>query len=163
MKKLIVIALAVIMALSLVLVLAACGGETYEGSCNYEHPWTAGAPDYGVKVKVTVKGDVITKVVLVDYAEWTRTSDPWAESTDKQPGDAGYQLGHDKTEAAYDQWLKDTFVGQKVADVLAWEATATKAGQTVGEGVPHLVGATQSCARIIVAVKDALSKIPAAE
>ena len=46
MKKLIVIALAVVMALS-VIAFAACGGEkTYEGEYSYAHPY---APDSGAK------------------------------------------------------------------------------------------------------------------
>ncbi|MCH5157258.1 MAG: FMN-binding protein [Clostridiales bacterium] len=160
MKKLIVIALAVVMALSLVLVLAACGGEQeLEGSCNYANKYDATKPDYGVKVKVTVKGDTIMKVELVDYAEWTRTTSTWTESTDKKAGDEGYQLGYTKTEAAYAQWLEDTFVGQKVDTVKGWTATATVDGQSVGEGVPCITGATQSSARIIVAVQNALSKL----
>ena len=160
MKKLIVIALAVVLALSMVVVLAACEKEqVLEGECHYEHPWTAGAPDYGVKVKVTVKGDRIVKVELVDYAEWTRTSNPWPEKEADEKGP--YQLGHDKTEAAYAGWLEETFAGAKIDTVKGWTATATKDGQSVGEGVPHLTGATQSCARIIVAVQNALAKLDA--
>ena len=74
MKKLIVIALAVVMALSLVLVLAACGGETYEGEYSYfalvyEGSTPTGVSTthkYGVKVHVTVNNGVITKVTVDD-------------------------------------------------------------------------------------------------
>ena len=163
MKKIIVIALAVVMALSLVLVLAACGGETYEGECHYANKWDSTKPDYGVKVKVTVKGDVITAVKIVDYPEWTRTTSSWTASEGKNPGDVGYQLGYAAAEAAYAAWIEKTFVGKTVAEVNAYQATATVDGQSVDTASAKLVGATQSAARIIVAVQNALSKIPAAE
>ena len=158
MKKLMVIALAVVMALSMVFVLAACGEEqTLEGECHYANAWSATSPDYGVKVKVVVKGDRIKSVELVDYPDWVRTTSTW---TEKQADDKGpYQLGYTKTEAAYAGWLEETFAGVKVDTVKGWTATATKDGQSVGEGVPYITGATQSSARIIVAVQNALSKL----
>ena len=154
MKKLIVIALAVVMALSLVLVLAACGGETVTGECKYENAWVAGKY-YGVKVDVTVKNGTITKVVLHSEEEtgWTRTS-----------ADNGTTWKvHDQVEAAYQEWLDNEIVGKTVEEVKAWVAVATKEGQSVTKG-PILKLSTgetaqQSSARIIVAVQDALSKL----
>ena len=153
MKKLIVIALAVVMALSVV-AFAACGGETVTGECSYENAWVAGKY-YGVKVDVTVKGDVITKVVLHSEEEtgWTRTS-----------ADNGTTWKvHDQVEAAYQNWLDTEIVGKTVAEVKAWVAVATKAEQKVTTG-PILKLSTgetaqQSSARIIVAVQNALSKL----
>ena len=156
MKKLIVIALAVVMALSLVLVLAACGEpEVVEGECSY----TSWGHTYGVKVKVTVQGDKIKSVELVDYPDWVRTTETWKETQADEEKGTPYQLGYEKTEAAYAQWLVDSFKGEKVDTVLGWEAAATADGQSVGEGVPCITGATQSSARIIVAVQNALSKL----
>ena len=156
MKKLIVIALAVVMALAVV-ALVACGGETYTGECHYDTQYGT----YGVEVKVTVKGDTITKVELVEHEGWVRTSASWGngEGQHQNEGD----LGHDAAEAAYAKWLADTFVGKTVAEVNAYVASATSDGQTVGTASANLAGATQSAARIIVAVQNALSKIPAAE
>lgn len=155
MKKILVIALAVILVVSAVCVLAACGSEeTVTGECKYENAWDS-TKFYGAKVDVTVKGGVITAVKLYTDAEtgWDRTSGGWKE--DQNPGD----LGHDKAEAAYDSWIKENIVGQKVATVQGWTASATKDGQSVGEGTPKIAGATQSTARIIVAVQNALSKL----
>ena len=173
MKKLIVIALAVVMALSLVLVLAACGEEkTYDGECSYGVKYNPeGDPSmYGVKVKVTVKGNVIKKVELVDYDAWTRTTkrDPdWAAGN---PGEAGFMLGYEKTEAAYPDYLKK-FEGKSVEDVKAIKITmisgtdnAAAASYTVtvaDKATWGIAGATQSAARIIAAVQNALSKIEA--
>ena len=159
MKKLIVIALAVVMALSLVLVLAACGEEqTVTGTCSYQN---ASGTTYGVEVKVTVKGDRITKVELVDHEGWVRTSSDqvWA-----LPENGGYgfnegDLGYEAAEAAYAGWLEETVVGQKVDTVKGWKATATADGQTITTEGIKLAGATQSAARIIVAIQDALSKL----
>ncbi|MCH5152619.1 MAG: hypothetical protein J1F68_01475 [Clostridiales bacterium] len=172
MKKLIVIALAVVMALSLVLVLAACGGETYEGECSYGVKYNPnGDPSmYGVKVKVTVNNGVITKVELVDYDAWTRTTkrDPdWAAG---KPGEAGFMLGYEKTEAAYPDFLTK-FEGKTVEEVKAIKITMISGTDNTAEASYTvtvadkanwaIAGATQSAARIIAAVQNALSKIPA--
>lgn len=160
MKKIIVIALAVVMMVSAVAVLAACGGETVTGECKYENNWSPGKY-YGAKVDVTVKNGVITKVKLYADSEtgWTRTSEGWTEN--KNPGD----LGHEKAEAAYEEWINNVFVGKTVDEVLAYKATANATEQFTGETKEgarpsyNLTGATQSAARIIVAVQNALSKI----
>ena len=149
MKKLIVIALAVVMAFAVV-AFAACGVSGEEkGTCSYDTQYGT----YGVEVKVTVKNGVITAVEIVDHEGWTRTSGTWKE--DQHPGDLGYA----KAEAAYQNWLDTKIVGQKVNTVLGWTATATSAEQSVGEGVPCIAGATQSSARFIVAIQDALNKL----
>ncbi len=148
MKKILVIALAVVMALSVVAFAACEKGETVTGECHYD----SYGHTYGVKVDVTVKGDVITAVKLYTEKEtgWVRTS--------ADNADLGW-TSHDKVEAAYDQWIKDTFVGKTVADVNAYKATATAESQTVETTGIAIQGGTQSSARIIVAVKDALSKL----
>ena len=150
MKKLIVIALAVVMTFAVVAFAACDNGETVTGECSYENKWNAGHY-YGVKVDVTVKGGVITAVKLYSEEDtgWVRTS-----------ADNGTSwTSHDAVEAAYDKWIEDTFVGKSVDTVKGWTVTVTQDAQTVGEGVPHITGGTQSSARIIVAVKNALSKL----
>ena len=152
MKKLIVIALAVVMTFAVVALAACDNGETVTGECSYES-W---GHTYGAKVDVTVKGGVITAVKLYTNEEaggWVRTSESWTEN--QNPGDLGYA----KTEAAYEKWIEDTFVGKTVEEVNAYVAAATADGQSVGTASAKLAGATQSSALIIVAVKNALSKL----
>ena len=153
MKKLIVIALAVVMALSVV-AFAACGAEeTVTGECSYENKWNPGHY-YGVKVDVTVKGGVITAVKLYSEQEtgWVRTS---------ANNDTTWKI-HDEVEEAYEGWIKENIVGQKVDTVNGWVATATQEGQTVTSGpILEVTGGTaqQSSARIIVAIQNALEKL----
>lgn len=152
MKKILVIALAVVLALG-VLAFAACEQpQTVTGECKYENKWTPGA-FYGAKVDVTVKGNTITAVKLYTDAEtgWTRTTTSW----EAKEG----QLGFDAAEKAYEAWIAKTFVGKTVAEVNAYKATATQDAQTVDTASANLAGATQSSARIIVAVQNALSKL----
>lgn len=152
MKKILVIALAVVMTFSIVAFAACAQPTTVTGECKYENAWVAGA-FYGAKVDVTVKGDKIVAVKLYTDEEtgWTRTTKSW----EAKEG----QLGYAAAEAAYEKWINDTFVGKTVAEVNAYVASATKDGQTVGTESAKLAGATQSSARIIVAVQDALSKL----
>ena len=158
MKKLIVIALAVVLALSMVVVLAACEKEqTVTGTCSYANPHGEGT--YGVEVKVTVKGDRIVKVELVDHEGWVRTSADMA---------AYGWTGHDATEKAYAQWLEDTFAGEKIETVKGWNAVADGSSFEIGGASTIVWGnkdagetAKQSAARIIVAVQNALSKLEA--
>ena len=153
MKKILVIALAAILVVSAVCVLAACGEEQkVTGSVDY----TSWSTNYGTKVDVVVKGGVIKSVTLYDdeQTNWVRTSTGWTEG--QHPGD----LGFTKAEAAYEKWINDNLVGQKVDTVLGWDVTVTADEQTVDkESVPHITGATQSSARIIKAVQNALSQL----
>ncbi len=152
MKKILVIALAIVLTLG-VLAFAACEEpQTVTGECKYENAWVEGAY-YGAKVDVTVKGNTITAVKLYTDAEtgWTRTTNSWTAE--------GGGLGYEATEAAYENWLTKTFVGKTVAEVNAYVATATQAEQSVGTDSAKLEGATQSSARIICAVQNALSKL----
>jgi len=154
MKKILVIALAVVMLVSVFALTACAQPQTVTGECSYENKWSAGNY-YGCKVDVTVKGNIITAVKLYTDAEtgWTRTSNGWKEGQNE--GD----LGFEKTEAAYEKYLNDTFVGKTVEEVNAIVATATQAEQSVTTEGWALTGATQSSARIIVAIQNALSKL----
>ena len=157
-SKILAVVIVAALAVAALVVFAACGGQTLTGEAHYQVSYDGGVTklDYGVKVDVTVKGDIITGVKL--YSEeatgWTRTS---ADNADH-----GW-TGHDATEAAYDKWINDNFVGANVADVLAWSASATAAGQHVYNGpiIEYAAGETaqQSSARIIVAVQNALEKL----
>ena len=151
MKKILVLALAIVMALSVVALVACDQGETVTGECKYSTQWGG----YGCKVDVTVKGGVITAVKLYTDEEagegFVRTTKSW----EAKEG----QLGYAAAEAAYEGWINKVFVGKTVAEVNAYVASATAEGQTVGTAAANLAGATQSSARIIVAVQNALSKL----
>ena len=160
MKKVLVIALAVVMALAVVAFVACEQPQTVTGKCHYSTQWGA----YGAMVDVTVKGDVITSVKLYTDAEAAAADENWNDAHRTTPSwtkPAEGQLGFAATEAAYATWIEDTFVGKTVAEVNAYEASATADGQSVTTEGINLAGATQSAARIIVAVQDALSKLPA--
>lgn len=159
MKKVLVIALAVVMALAVVALVACEQPQTVTGKCHYSSQWGA----YGAMVDVTVKGDVITSVKLYTDAEAAAADKNWNDAHRTTPSwtAANGQLGFAAAEAAYEKWLADVFVGKTVAEVNAYEASATAEGQSVTTKGINLAGATQSAARIIVAVQDALSKLPA--
>lgn len=163
MKKILVIALAIVMTLSVVALAACAKEETVTGKCLYTAQGNGWSADYGCMVDVTVKGGVITAVKLYTDEEAKAADATWKASrtTKSWTGNkvAEGTLGYDATEAAYAQWIKDTFVGKTVEQVNAYVATATAEGQSVGTAAANLNGATQSAARVIVAVKDALSKL----
>lgn len=157
MKKVLVIALAVVMTLAVVAFAACATEQTVTGKCHYTTQWGA----YGCMVDVTVKGDVITAVKLYTDAEAAAADSAWGEAHRTTPSwkPSEGQLGYAATEAAYATWIEDTFVGKTVAEVNAYVASATADGQSVTTEGINLAGATQSAARVIVAVKDALSKL----
>ena len=159
MKKVLVIALAVVMALAVVAFVACEQPQTVTGKCHYSTQYGA----YGAMVDVTVKGDVITSVKLYTDAEAAAADENWNDAhrtTLKWTATEG-QLGFEATEAAYEDWLADVFVGKTVAEVNAYKASVNADGQSVTPEGVNLKGATQSAARVIVAVQNALSKLPA--
>jgi len=147
MKKILVIALAVIMVVSAFALTACVQPQTVTGECSYESWGTM----YGCKVDVTVQGDVITAVKLYTDEEtgWVRTSAVRGDWTQEK---------FDAVEGAYEAFL-NKFVGKTVEEVNAIVATATQAEQSVTTEGWALTGATQSSARIIVAIQNALSKL----
>ena len=152
--KIVAVVLAALLVVAALVVLAACGTD-YNGDCHYSNTYGT----YGVKVVVTVNGDTITAVKLLSDEEsgYTRTTKSWKPAGEE----GGVGLGFAGAEAAYDSWISENIVGKTVAEVLAWEVTATAESQTVGAGVPKLVGATQSSARIIAAIQNALQGLAA--
>ncbi len=149
MKKILVLALAIVMALSVIAFVACDQGETVTGEIHY----TNHSKEYGAKVDVTVKGGVITAVKLYTDEEsgYIRTS--------PDNKDYGWK-GHDKTEAAYADFIEDHFVGKTVETVNAYKATIDKtSGKAEVTGNTVITGSTQSAARVILAVQDALSKL----
>lgn len=165
MKKLIVIALAVVMALSVV-ALAACGGEqVLEGEYSYfAWDYATGAVStthqYGCKVKVTVKGGVITNVEVTDDTEsFYNLTSSW---TDK----ATWEEGQEAMVKSFIGLTVDQVKEIKVATnpTLVTEPYVTPAGQPTGitgapEALKTVAGATQSSGRLILAVQNALSQL----
>ena len=158
MKKLIVIALAVVMALSVV-AFVACGpsGEA-DGEYSYDNAWTPGQK-YGAKVHVVVKNGVITEITIVtDTDTFYNLSKGWSDKAKWENGG---------------QAMVDSFVGLSVKEVNAItvtcdaetnnEAHTVKGQPTKIDGAPSalkvVAGATQSSGRLILAVQNALSKI----
>ncbi len=166
-----VLVLALVMAVAVV-AFASCGGQTYEGEYKYENPWNKGNNDYyGVKVKVTVSNNVITKVEITSENKegYTNLSAGWTEE--------GKKFWNDNVAA-----FLQTFEGLTVEDVnkivVAKDANGapdTSQGVDTISGAPSSLeivekdghtthtGATQSSGRVILAVQDALSKIEAAK
>ena len=156
MKKLIVIALAVVLALSALVVLAACDSEkTYDGEYSYAHPY---APDsgakYGAKVHVTVKGGVIMGVTVdADTADFFNLTDSWTEE-----GKANWN-SHKA------EFLK-SFEGMTVAELKAIKVECNEKGVPNEKGISgmpkdwnYVAGCTQSSGRIILAMQNALKDV----
>lgn len=146
MKKFLVMALVVVMALSVIAFAACEQPQTYTGEYGYENYGTK----YGFKVNVTVSGDKITKVEILEseYAE-TTSAEHWN------------QEGVDNWNNNKATFLKN-FEGMTVEKVNAIVATVKDengAEATKVDGITHVTGATQSSARLVLAVQNALSKI----
>ncbi len=149
MKKILVIALTVIMVVSAFALTACAQPQTVTGECSYESYGTK----YGCKVDVTVQNGIITAVKLYTDEEtgWVRTTAPYGNWSQEQ---------FDAAEGAYAEYL-DKFVGMTVEQANAIVATATAEGQSVETEGWAIAGATVSSARIIVAIQNALSKLAA--
>ena len=151
MKKLIVIALAVVMALSVVAFVACDNGQTVTGEYSYKNAWDkTGTQSYGAKVSVTVKNGVITAVsVEADTETFFNLSAGWENKS----------LWEEKG-----QDMVESFVGRTVDEVNAIVVECAESGQPDSiTGAPAalkvVTGATQSSGRLILAVQDALSKL----
>lgn len=134
---------------------AGCGWttETVSGEYHYANAWDSTAPDYGIKVSVTVqsdsKGDRIRKVTVAD-SDYVQASDTWDGKSDWESGL---------------QTLLNAYRGQYVADILAKEVAVSDSGAPLtsddsafcdyGESL-LMTGATQSSGRLLLAVQDAL-------
>ena len=75
-------------------------------------------------------------------------------------------MGADKTKAAIDNYLKETFVGKTVTEVLALEVAVTDKGEpSVTDADKEawsayvLTGATQTSGRFVLAIQNALKDV----
>ena len=151
-KALIGLAVGAVAALGVV-GLAACGGNTttLEGEYHYANSYSAGAPDYGVKVEVTVNTDdnTIEKVEIVE-SDYVQCTESWKDRNI-------YVNGEAELLAAYE--------GLEVDDVLAMTVTLNDKGipTAVSESDLLITGATQGSGRLLKAVQDALADYEPAE
>jgi len=152
-KKILALTLAVASVGALSVGLAACGGTDYDGEYKYANPYAEGSY-YGVKVKVTVSGDEITKVVIVDsdYTQLSPANDDygWTEAKRKVYSDG---------EAA----LLKKYEGAKVSDIQKIKVTTSEGGEPDSNktelGDYIIEGATQSSGRLMLAVQNALKDV----
>ena len=146
MKKILVIALAVVMLVS-VFALTACAKEqTVAGEYAYDNAWVPGAK-YGVQVEVTVKGDIITnvKVTSTDSETYTNLSASWGDKAKWTDGQEAFLA---------------SFVGKTVAEINAIVVDCAESGQPNSvTGFTAVAGATQSSGRVILAIQNALTKL----
>ncbi len=158
MKKLALVVAVLALVLSFGLV-ACTKSETVTGEYKYDVSYGGTPITYGCKVDVTVANGKITKVKLYEDKEtgWTQITSSWKENSPMEGA-----LGHDKCLAATPDYLKK-FEGKSVEDVKKVavsikgqnEATENK----IADEAFAFAGATQSGARIILAVQNALSKL----
>ena len=145
MKKILIIALAVVMLVS-VFALTACNQQTVEGEYAYDNAWVPGAK-YGVKVSVTLNKDVITKVVVTseDTETYTNLSASWDKKATWENGQAAFLA---------------SFEGKTIQDVLNIRVACAANGQPNSvEGFTAVAGATQSSGRVILAIQNAIKKL----
>ena len=167
MKKAIVgLAVGAIAALGVV-GFAACGDKTVsgtaEGQYDYANPWDATKPHYGVKVKVTVKDDIIQSLEIVK-SDFVQATEGWEGREDYLASESS---------------ILAKFKNLDVDDIMKLEIAVDKNGQpitsknedntanpdfdastfVVGETNLLHTGATQSCARIILALQNAIEKL----
>ena len=120
-----------------------------EGEYHYPNAWSPTAPHYGIKVKVTVIGNTIVSVSILD-SDYVSVTDSW-ENKDL------WINGVDELLAAYK--------GMSVADLLGEVVTTSEGGQPekVENGELMITGATQGSGRLLLAVQNALTNLPGYE
>lgn len=125
---------------------AACGSseQTVEGEYHYANSWDETAPDYGIKVKVTVKDNKITKVEIVE-SDYVEVTDSWKDK-------AIWNDNIDDLLAAYKGKTVDEV---KKASVTLEDSVPT----AVGDEDLLITGATQGSGRLLKAVQDALENL----
>lgn len=123
--------------------------ETFTGEYKYANAWTP-SKYYGVKVEVTVKGDKISEVKLVD-CDYTVVTSTWGDSGKWTNGIEG---------------LLGQYVGKTVDEVKKIEVKKEANGQPSDKqelGGLLITGATQGSGRLLLAVQNALNEIKMGE
>lgn len=151
MKKIVVLLLAVAMVLSVVAFAACDQSKTVTGSYHYNQHST----EYGAKVDVTVKDGKITAVKL-----YTDEESGYVNLSAAMP-EYGWT---DETRKVWTDGVQaylDSFVGMTVEEVNAATATIKDVNDATANSVSidHVTGATQSSARVLLAIQNALSNL----
>ncbi len=118
--------------------------RAYLGEYSYANPWSPDAPHYGIEVSVTVKGNVIQKVEVVDTKGYVSVTDSWDNKEIWINGLAN---------------LLKAYEGLTVEELFAATATVDADGQPTAVSNPDLMitGATQGSGRLLLAVQNALA------
>lgn len=154
MKKILSIAVALVMMLSVVALVACDNSETYTGSYSYE----AYGLTYGAKVDVVMTGDTISNLRLYpdDETNWIGLSDAYPD----------YGWTDDNRQVWLDgvNNLMLSFVGMTADEVAAIDATIAGVNGTADsvDGDYNITGATQSSARLVLAIQNAICDGPSA-
>ena len=160
-KALICLALGAVAALGVV-GFAACDsvitGEA-EGEYHYANPW--GGNDYGVKVKVVVEEDIIQSVTIVE-SDYVQASATWTDRDNYLAQEAELLSRYKGLDVDDVMKIKVGISTDPQGQPLTQDEdgfVALKAGKT-----DLLLGdATQSSARIVLAVQNAIENIEAAK
>ncbi len=148
MKKILSIIIALVMMMSVVALVACDNSETYTG----EYSYTAYGMTYGAKVDVVMTGDTISNIRL-----YTDEETGWVGLSDAYP-DYGW------TDEARQVWLDGvnnlmlSFVGMTADEVAAIDATIAGVNGTADsvDSDYMITGATQSSARLVLAIQNAI-------
>ena len=162
-KALIGLAVGAVAALGVV-GFAACDtvitGEA-EGEYHYANPWDSKSPDYGVKVKVVVEEDIIQSVTIVE-SDYVQASATWTDRDNYLAQEAELLSRYKGVDVDDVMKIKVGISTNPQGQPLTQDEdgfVALKAGKT-----DLLLGdATQSSARIVLAVQNAIENIEAAK
>ena len=118
------------------------GYSICEGEYSYPNPWDS-TQSYGIRVKVVLKDDIISKVYVVD-SDYIEVSDGWENKSIWEDGLEGLL-------AAYE--------GKTAEQILAVNVTTETSGQpsAVSDSTYVITGATQGSGRLMLAVQNALN------
>ena len=117
------------------------GYSVYEG----EYGYTAWGTNYGIKVNVVVRDDVVVSVEVAD-SDYVEVTDSWADKDIWINGLEG---------------LLNSYSGKTVAEILSATVVTDDTGVpgSVSDSSLMISGATQGSGRLLLAVQNALQKI----
>lgn len=112
-----------------------------------EYGYVAWGTNYGAKVRVVVKNDVVKKVVTLS-SDYTNATATWSDKVLWDNGEAG---------------ILSAYAGKKVSEIKAMTATVSGQNEATENSVSDssllVTGATLSSARLLLAVQNALEKV----
>lgn len=130
-----------------------CGYSAVTG----EYQYVSYGTNYGVKVKVVLKGQTVEKVAIID-SDFVEISPPMGENWTNEDR----QNYFSKRQALLDAYAGRT-VGQLLATDVAFEEDSTGVPGPVPGGIGDdtllITGATQCSGRLLLAVQNALGKL----